>query len=365
MKSSLRLAIWVGLLGVAAAVPIPAAGETGSAATVFTVTTTADGAAEDPFDGRCRAAGGECTLRAAIQAANVRPGSTIRVPQGRYVLTIAPNPWNTNGPFIDPTTGDLDITADTTIEGAGQDLTVIDAAHIDRVMLTTAQVSLRGLTITGGNAAQHEIPWFETGGGGIANSGKLRLDHVTVTGNAADYGGGIFNIPVADMRMTDSIVTANASGEAGGVRCDNTCVFTRSRITGNHVVNPHAKWYRIGGFAGRGGGLDIRGIGQVVLIDTVVTGNTASDGGGGINIAPAYLDTLPYQLTDMFNPGMGTLVLRGSTIAHNTAGMGEQNCKKVFAVIISTGSNRSNDHSCDLTAAGDEVRADLDPIQEN
>ncbi|MFE9574864.1 CSLREA domain-containing protein [Nocardia sp. NPDC006044] len=361
MKISPMPMIGVVLLGALCGAPIRAAADTGSAGTspeVFTVTTTADGAAANPFDGQCRTRAGDCTLRAAVQAANVRPGSTIRVPEGRYELTIPPNFWNTNGPLIDPATGDLDVNADTTIEGAGQDRTVIDAGRRDRAMLTTAHVSISGLTITGGNAAEHEIPLFETGGGGIANSGKLILDHVTVAGNAADYGGGIFNIPVADLRATDSVITANAAGEAGGVRCDNTCTFTRTEITGNHVVNPHTKWYRFGGFAGRGGGLDIRGVGEVVLIDTVVTGNSADEGGGGINIAPAYLDTLPYQFTDVVDPGMGHLILRGSTIAQNTAGLGEQNCKKVFAVIISTGGNLSNDHSCDLTAAGDEVRPD-------
>ncbi|WP_194837852.1 CSLREA domain-containing protein [Nocardia sp. XZ_19_369] len=361
MKISSISMIGVVFLGTLYGMPDRAAAQTGSAGPspeVFTVTTTADGAAANPFEGRCRTDAGECTLRAAVQAANVRPGSIIRVSEGRYVLTIPPNFWNTNGPFIDPATGDLDVTADTTIEGAGQDRTVIDAGHRDRVMLTTARVALSGLTITGGNAAEHEIPLFETGGGGIANSGKLILDHVTVTGNAADYGGGIFNIPVADMKVTDSVITANAAGEAGGVRCDNTCTFTRTEITDNQVVNPRTKWYRFGGFAGRGGGLDIRGVGEVLLIDSVVLRNSADEGGGGINIAPAYLDSLPYQFTDVVNPGMGKLILRGSTIAQNTAGLGEQNCKKVFAVILSTGANRSNDHSCDLTATGDEVRPD-------
>ncbi|MFG1792861.1 CSLREA domain-containing protein [Nocardia sp. NPDC049149] len=359
MKNSSMSMIGAVVLGALCVAPLRADAQTGSAGPeVFTVTTTADAPATNPFEGRCRTEAGECTLRAAVQAANVRPGSTIRVPAGRYELTIPPNFWNTNGPLIDAATGDLDVNTDTTIEGAGQDLTVIDAGHRDRVMLTTARVALSGMTITGGNASQHEIPLFETGGGGIANSGKLILDHVTVTGNAADYGGGIFNIPVADMKATDSIITANAAGEAGGVRCDNTCTFTRTEITDNVVVNPRVKWYRFGGFAGRGGGLDIRGVGEVVLIDSSVLRNRADEGGGGINIAPAYLDTLPYQFTDVFNPGMAHLILRGTTIAQNTAGLGEQNCKKVFANILSTGGNLSNDHSCDLTATGDEVRPD-------
>ncbi|WP_194819348.1 CSLREA domain-containing protein [Nocardia sp. XZ_19_385] len=333
--------------------------DTGSAGSMapqtITVTTTADGAAARPLSGECRTAAGECTLRAAIQAANVRPGSTIVVPAGRYLLTIPPNPLHINAPFVDPTNGDLDITAHTTVRGAGRDETIIDANRIDRVLLTTANVSLADLTLTGGATAQREIPFYDTGGGGIANGGNLVLDRVTVTGNAAHYGGGIFNVPQADMKMTDSLVTGNFAEEAGGVRCDNTCTFTNSQIVGNHVVNP-GKWYRPGGFAGRGGGLDIRGIGPVTLISTVVEGNSASDGGGGINIAPAYLDTIPDPVTDLLDPGAGILILTGSRIQNNRVGPGIQNCKSVFAQIVSTGGNVSDDTSCALTARGDEIR---------
>ncbi|MFI9505473.1 CSLREA domain-containing protein [Nocardia sp. NPDC052566] len=333
--------------GPAAAVPgIPGT----MPAQVITVTTTADGQAAHPFSGECRTATGECTLRAAIQAANARPGSTIVLPAGRYLLTIPANPLNINGPLIDPTTGDLDITADTTVRGEGQEQTVIDGNRLDRVMLTTAAVSLSGLTITGGATAEREIPFYDTGGGGIANSGNLRLDHVTVTGNSAHYGGGIFNVPQADMTMTDSLVTANYAEEAGGVRCDNTCTFTNSEISGNRVVNA-GKWYRPGGFAGRGGGVDIRGVGEVLFIDSVVTGNTASDGGGGINIAPAYLDTI----TDSGEPGMGRLILRGTRITNNHVGPAVQNCRAVTATILSAGGNTSDDTSCQLTARGDEI----------
>lgn len=317
---------------------------------VITVTTTADGAAARPLSGECRTAAGECTLRAAIQAANVRPGSTIVVPAGRYLLTIPPNRLNVNGPLIDPTTGDLDLTADTTVRGAGQEQTIIDANRLDRVLLTTATVTLSGLTVTGGATAQHEIPFYDTGGGGIANSGNLSLDRVTVIGNTAHYGGGIFNVPQADMRMTDSLVTGNTSEEAGGVRCDNTCTFTNSVISDNHVGNP-GKWYRPGGFAGRGGGLDIRGVGEVTLIDSAVIGNSAADAGGGINIAPAYLDTV----TTSPEPGMGRLILRGTRIVGNRVGAAIQNCTAVAATITSAGGNSSDDASCQLTARGDET----------
>ncbi|MCP2288520.1 CSLREA domain-containing protein [Nocardia amikacinitolerans] len=322
--------------------------------TVLTVDTTADGAAADPQSGLCRTAAGNCTLRAAIQTANARPGSTIVVPEGRYILTIPPDPQKVQGRNPDPTTGDLNITAPTTLRGAGRDRTVLDSNGIDRVLSISAPATLTGSTVTGGVTAQHEIPYYDTGGGGISNSSNLVLDDVAVRGNSAGYGGGIFNVPGSDLQTRNTIITGNTSGEAGGVRCDNTCTFTDSTISDNRVVNPEV-WYRPGGFAGRGGGVDVRGRGVVTFDRSTVTGNSASDAGGGINVAPAYLDTLPRLLTDVIDVPVGTVVLRNSTIRGNTSGTVRDNCAKVFARIVSEGGNTSDDTSCDLTGPGDKV----------
>ncbi|MFD8247903.1 CSLREA domain-containing protein [Nocardia sp. NPDC059691] len=62
----------------------------GDTPVVITVDTTADETAADPGSGLCRTASGTCTLRAAVQVANARPGSTIVVPVGRYVWRYRP-----------------------------------------------------------------------------------------------------------------------------------------------------------------------------------------------------------------------------------------------------------------------------------
>jgi len=57
----------------------------------FTVTSAADAHEAHPGAGVCGSAAGHCTLRAAIEEANLQPrgsSSTIRVPAGRYVLTL-------------------------------------------------------------------------------------------------------------------------------------------------------------------------------------------------------------------------------------------------------------------------------------
>src|SRR5438128_7834324 len=92
-----------------------------AAAAMFTVNDTAD-AVDAVLDGNCATAGGTCTLRAAIQEANAHPGAdTIMVPAGTYLLTIEGRDEDA------AVTGDLDITDDLTITGAGADRTILDA----------------------------------------------------------------------------------------------------------------------------------------------------------------------------------------------------------------------------------------------
>lgn len=67
----------------------------------------------------------------------------------------------------------------TTLAGTGQ------ASVLDIRSVPEAISSIRGLTITGGNAAI-------TGGGIFANNAALSIEHVVVAGNVAGHiGGGI------------------------------------------------------------------------------------------------------------------------------------------------------------------------------
>ncbi|MCZ7462299.1 right-handed parallel beta-helix repeat-containing protein [Streptomyces sp. WMMC940] len=336
------------LAGTVAAPPSPA--QAVSAPATFTVDSAEDAVDADASDGICRTATGTCTLRAAVMAANARPGSTIELPAARYRLTIPPNPDHLNGRTADPTTGDLNILEPTTILGAGARKTIIDANHVDRVFRMGADTSLSDLTITGGDAKQREVPITDPGGGGIANSKKMTLRRVTVTGNRAGYGGGIFNIPGSHLTLIESTVSRNTAGEAGGIRFDDTGTVVNSTIADNRVTDD---WDRPGSLSGYGGGIDIRGRGLVDIRNSTITGNTATDGGGGINIAPAYLDSLPGPITDPINLPLGHLALQNTIIAKNTIGQATSDCKNVFATIESRGNNLDSGNSCHLTAEGD------------
>ncbi len=96
----------------------------------FTVNTTADAVDVNPGDGVCEVTAtiGDCTLRAAVMEANALAGTdTITLPAGLYTLTITgvdEVPDDSQGPWealvvSDASIGDLDITQDVTITGAG------------------------------------------------------------------------------------------------------------------------------------------------------------------------------------------------------------------------------------------------------
>ena len=126
------------LLGVAALLLAVAP----AAAATFTVNDTTDAVDAAPGDGKCATAVATCTLRAAIQEANAHAGAdTIMVPAGTYLLTIAGQ-----GEDI-AATGDLDITDDVTITGAGADNTILDGNGIDRIFdISASTVAIVGLS---------------------------------------------------------------------------------------------------------------------------------------------------------------------------------------------------------------------------
>jgi CSLREA domain-containing protein len=363
-RTAVTVAIAAVLLATAAHPVARAAASAAAGPAEFTVDTTSDAADADGSDGRCLTASGACSLRAAVMAANARPGSTITLPPGHYRLTIPPDPRLILGSHPHPATGDLNVDAPTTIRGAGARGTVIDAGHLDRVFRLRADTHMSDVTITGGRARQRELPFTDTGGGGIVNERHLTLRRVAVTGNSAGYGGGVFNIPDSHLDLVDSTVSGNTAGEAGGIRFDDSGTVTNSTVADNRVTDPGD---RPGSLGGTGGGIDIRGLGIVRILNSTITGNSSSDGGGGINIAPAYLDSLPAPLPDIVDLPLGRMNLRNSVVAGNTVDGAAADCEKAFATITSLGHNIDGDSSCRLTAAGDLPGRDprVGPLADN
>ncbi|MEM7480045.1 MAG: choice-of-anchor Q domain-containing protein [Acidobacteriota bacterium] len=210
--------------------------------------------------GRCEA---DCTFREAVLTANFRPGAdVVMLEAGSYSLR-----RGGRGEEV-ASTGDLDVTDDLTVIGAGADRTFLDARGLDRlfdvkgnVRLELVGVTLRngdaggghggavraihpgsvvllkgvmiedsrapsggmgGALFSGGVAEVVESALIgnaaEISGGAIASEGILRVVASTFTGNDAEfeYGGGIYLGSGALLDLDQSTLVANRAMKVGG-----------------------------------------------------------------------------------------------------------------------------------------------------
>jgi hypothetical protein len=193
-------------------------------------------------------------------------------------------------------------------------------------------VVLKSLTITGGDT--------ELCGGGIHNGdeprcqsldfgatrrfvpgGVITLSNVTVTGNRAEMGAGVYN-SYGTLTLSNSKVVGNIGrgplkvlgagiANLGSATLINTIVAGNNADLSNGAAGGGGIWNTgslsltnsivAGNTSGDGGGIDSAG-GSVILTNSVVTGNRDSSSGEGIWIEG------------------GTLKLKGSTVTGNTLG---------------------------------------------
>ena len=310
------------------------------AAGVFTVDTTVDTVDANPGDGTCADASSNCTLRAAIMEANALAGAdTITLPAGTYTLSIA-------GAGEDAAaTGDLDVTDDLTISGAGAATTIIDGGALDRVFdvlgpgtvnQPVSTVEIAGVTIRNGNT-------LPSGGGIYSDHATLTISSSTISGNTGSHGGGIYSAG-GTVALSNSTVSGNTAwlGNGGGIRgAGATLTISSSTVNDNTAAGDAGGIYGGGGpatlnsstvngnsAANRGGG--IYNTSTLTISSSTVSGNSAVTHGGGIysQIGTAILNNseVSSNMAGTFgggiNAGLGTLALNRSTVSGNSAGRG-------------------------------------------
>ncbi len=300
----------------------------GFGAMVLATTITVDSTADDLDQG----ANGNCTLREAIVAANSnaavdgcaagQPGPMVDVvalPAGTFVLTLGPRGDD------DALNGDLDLTDDVEIRGAGADLTRVDAGAVDRVFHVAGGVIavIADLEARDGDAASGN-------GGGIRNDGDLALDGVALNDNLAQgSGGGIRNNSF--LRVSRSLLSGNVTEDhGGGIDNHGTAVLENSTFSGNDGGNLGGGLYNLGGesmtavhvtvvdnVAAAGGA--IHNAGDLTSSNSLYvgpcSGNVSSSGGGNLE-SPG--DTCGLGAGDQVNVAdvrLGPLALGGGTTA--------------------------------------------------
>lgn len=281
----------------------------------FTVNTAGDTHDANTGNGSCADAGGNCSLRAAIEQANALSGGThtITVPANTYNLTLGELPVGSiSGQSI-------------SISGAGSGTTIIHQTQpgscatsgtgcnrvfdLDSAAFGNITVVITGLTISGGIGANY-------GGGGILGGwtgDSLTVTNCIITNNSTtggNNGGGISwggggNLTIQSSTISNNIATQSVGG---GIAFINGAGNPGNLTISNSTISGNIAGAGIG--AGQGGGIFI----------SLDTGSTASISGSMFTSNAA-------QSFDAADPGRGgavyhasgALTITGTTFSGNSA----------------------------------------------
>jgi len=252
----------------------------------------------------CAAGCDYADIQSAVDAA--QPGDRILVQAGTYPAGIV-------------------IAKNLTIQGAGADLTQVDAGGLGRgvAILAPATVTLADLTVRGGVAPADAD--LVARGGGIYNEGDLTLSGVVVRDNLAPtatgegQGGGIYNASrdtaCATLTMSGTLVISNLASRGGGIFSAGRLEMTNSQVSGNWVTalgdDQVAGLYGGGIYNGFAGG----SCGVLLATEVVIGGNGAAPiyGQGGRDVYGGGL----------YNAGSATATFSQGVIAGNQVSVGE------------------------------------------
>ena len=302
-----------------------------AAGNTYLVNSTADTVDADVGNPACADASGKCTLRAAIMQANFATGpDTITLPAGVYQLTRA-------GVDDVDVLGDLDITDDLTIQGAGSGVTIVDGNggvtgdRVFQVLASAKDTSISGLTIRNGKKVAKV---FDEGGGLLwegAISGSLHLSDLVFRDNSANYAGGLslrYGQAIS-VDLENVVVRANRAmvGAGGGMAVDFGSGFGEFLLKDSQVYSNTAF---------QSGGMELFGtapqIAPLRIEHTEVYSNTVTGIAGGIEAGAGSAD-FPLQIfnSHIYNNRAyeggamtiaGHVVLSQTTVASNTAVQG-------------------------------------------
>lgn len=339
-------------------------------------------------------ADGDCSLREAVEAANtntavdncVDPSNSydnIILLPGLHTLSMLGFNEDANQ------TGDLDITEDVTIQGAGPWQTIIFAADIDRALhIRSGFVIVRDLTITDGSTDA-----FFGDGGCIYVASSLVLENIGVYSClAGDAGGGIYVAPGGSLEIRASEILENGAGTSGGAifiaAGAYVSLIENTTIDNNYATQNTGGIFNVGtidaiigttisrnrGNFGNGGGIFVTSSGRINLIlNSTISGNRAAIGGGVFNAGQINIIHVTIANNDAFqgggirNVGSGQIIIQRSIIAYSVSG---GDCSNgLSSSIVSNGYNIVGDFTCNsaFTGPGDLTSTDplLGPLQNN
>jgi hypothetical protein len=244
-----------------------------------------------------------CTLRAAVMLANNRPGKdVIQVKNGTYNLT-------RSGIDENAINGDLDLTDDVDIIGAGRGITFIDGQNKNRIFhvqpgvkfyLTNFTLRNARTNVNSGSAIRSEgvettlrflIVKNNRGGAAISNNyGSLSLTYMDINNNNQDSlpgSGGVESL--GPLTVDDSLIHNNHGFAGGGLLAFGTTRIQNSTISGNKAD------HRGGGILlGNGSGAGVFHLSNVTITGNRTNLNNEFESGGGAGVYSIYQNDIVY-----------------------------------------------------------------------
>jgi CSLREA domain-containing protein len=298
-------------LVVLALAPLAALAMAASAhAADITVTTTADGVADD----------GQCSLREAVTAARTDAAyqgcpagaaagvDAILLGAQPYALSLAGRGDDANA------TGDLDTGVQALrIVGRGAGATAIDAAGIDRALdvAEDASLALEDLTVRNGLGGSGD-PGEQ--GGAVLSMGSLSARRVSFVDNAAGAGSSGTTVGSGGAGGAISFRPGGA-GPATLAVVDSSFIGNRAGRGGDGAAANN------GGDGGRGGAIEAIG-GTLAISGTTFSANLGGNGGDGGPGPPTPGPGGTGAQGGAIYLGAGTMTIVTSTFAANRAGAG-------------------------------------------
>ena len=295
----------------------------------FIVSDTTDAPLATPSGTACVSTdGGNCTLRAAVQAADNLGGNvSITLLGGLYKITIPSTGSD------DPSTGDFDINSGVslTVTGSGAVSTIIDGNSLDRAFTVQegATLTISGVTIEHGASGYDNAGSESTGdedGGAIWSDGTLSVDSSLLTNNSAWNDGGAIYVEndAASTSVTNTTATYNSSDDPGGFMYvdggSSSVTLTNDTITHNS------------GTYSDGGALYDTSSGPVSISGSTISSNVAGEGeGGAVYLSDAGTLTVTNSTLNsnssidseggaIYDDNSGAISVTGSTISNNATG---------------------------------------------
>lgn len=201
------------------------------------------------------------------------------------------------------------------------------------------------VSVTGGNCSFTMYGGAITGntatgnGGGISsydswNAGTVNINGGVISNNRATNGGGIYAASRTHFHLNGGeIINNTATGDGGGVYCsglysnaDGRCEFNGSTISGNT--------------AQRGGGAYVR-VCFIGYRNCRITGNTATEAGGGLYLEPFASAKIIYMGNVYGDRGTIAPYIYDNTVnsAQNNLYLSDPDTQIVFTARINTGGN--------------------------